>query len=134
VEFTPQSAELWKILVSGYNVPYNYLLRFTRDSIDQSNEAAIYLKQRGSEVRLISLPGDHLTPNGLSEDGLMVEEVEILVRKVRELLNDVVQGDWVREVQQQYALPSEVSTKRDDTGSKMNGNKKSGSSWEHDEF
>lgn len=63
-EFDPSPEETWRLLLSGYNIPRNLLIRFSQDELDldQSFSLARWLEKRGCQVTLTTQPGDHLTP------------------------------------------------------------------------
>lgn len=65
LEFEPSSNDTWALLLRGYNVQSNYLFKFRDDDIDQSPEAAVWLRRRGCDVRVVSVPGNHITPNSI---------------------------------------------------------------------
>jgi hypothetical protein len=65
LEFEPSSNDTWNLLLRGYNVQSNYLFKFRDDDIDQSPEAAVWLRRRGCDVRVVSVPGNHVTPNSI---------------------------------------------------------------------
>ena len=62
-EFSPSPAETLRLAASHYRQPRSLLVRFLRDSLDQSSRLLASLKQRpGDASSLLELPGDHLTP------------------------------------------------------------------------
>jgi hypothetical protein len=62
-EFSPSPEETLRLVGRDYRQPRNLLVRFNRDSIDQSPRLLAELQQRpGDASRLVELPGDHLTP------------------------------------------------------------------------
>jgi len=65
LEFTPSSNDTWNMLLRGYNVQSNYLFKFRDDDIVQSPEAALWLRRRGCDVRVVSVPGSHISPNSI---------------------------------------------------------------------
>ena len=84
-DFTPAPAESRALIRDGYAVPRSLLVRFEDDGIDESEEMAALLEGRGGEggeggdgaaaaggrvprVRLLRLPGSHITPCGADVD------------------------------------------------------------------
>lgn len=64
-EFTPTPEESLALIRSSYSVPSTLLLRFSDDSIDETEKVAAVLLSKfpGQSSRLI-LPGSHITPCG----------------------------------------------------------------------
>ena len=85
-EFSPSPQETLAQVSRSYLQPYNLLVRFRRDSLDQSARLLAVLQERsGDRSELLELPGDHLTP---SSAGLR-----------RQLL-----GDWADDPARQRAV------------------------------
>ncbi|MCT0208138.1 DUF1350 family protein [Synechococcus sp. CS-1332] len=62
-EFSPSPEETLLQISSSYRQPRNLLVRFSRDTIDQSGRLIDVLQARaGDASNLVELPGDHLTP------------------------------------------------------------------------
>lgn len=62
-EFSPSPAETLRIVSQIWRQPRNLLVRFQRDSLDQSARLLDALRQRsGDASELLEQPGDHLTP------------------------------------------------------------------------
>lgn len=62
-EFSPSPEDTLLQIGSSYRQPRNLLVRFSRDSIDQSGRLIGVLQARaGDASSLVELPGDHLTP------------------------------------------------------------------------
>ena len=63
-EFSPSPQETLLQVASSYQQPRNLLVRFNRDSIDQSQRLLDSLRSRpGDRSSLMELPGDHLSPS-----------------------------------------------------------------------
>ena len=63
-DFQPNSSELWELCKNNYDIKNNLIIKFNNDEIDQSNELMTNLRQRRSCIAdLITVPGNHLTPN-----------------------------------------------------------------------
>lgn len=61
-EFSPSPAETLRLVARHYQQPRNLLVRFNRDSLDQSNRLLAALLQRPDDAsRLMELAGDHLS-------------------------------------------------------------------------
>lgn len=65
IEFKPSPEETWKILETEYNVDKNILFKFDIDELDQSFELNKILRSKGLKTKLVTLPGDHITPNSI---------------------------------------------------------------------
>ncbi|MCP9834597.1 MULTISPECIES: DUF1350 family protein [unclassified Cyanobium] len=62
-EFSPSPEDTLVQIANSYRQPRNLLVRFSRDSIDQSGRLIGVLQARtGDASTLVELPGDHLTP------------------------------------------------------------------------
>jgi len=62
-EFSPSPQETLELVARGYRQERNLLVRFSRDSLDQSPRLLDTLRQRpGDASELLELPGDHLSP------------------------------------------------------------------------
>ncbi|MEB3361405.1 MAG: DUF1350 family protein [Synechococcaceae cyanobacterium] len=62
-EFSPSPAETLRIVSQTWRQHRNLVVRFHRDSLDQSGRLLDVLRQRaGDASELLELPGDHLTP------------------------------------------------------------------------
>jgi hypothetical protein len=62
-EFSPSPEDTLLQIGSSYRQPRNLLVRFSRDTIDQSGRLIDVLQARaGDASTLLELPGDHLTP------------------------------------------------------------------------
>jgi hypothetical protein len=62
-EFSPSPSETLRLVGANYRQPRNLLVRFNRDSIDQSQRLQAVLQARPQDqTQLLELPGDHLTP------------------------------------------------------------------------
>jgi hypothetical protein len=62
-EFSPSPTETLRLVSANYRQPRNLLVRFKRDSLDQSRRLEAVLRERlGDQTDQIELPGDHLTP------------------------------------------------------------------------
>lgn len=62
-EFSPSPQQTLQLVASGYRQPRNLLVRFNRDTIDQSQRLLAVLQARaGDQSQLQELAGDHLTP------------------------------------------------------------------------
>jgi len=62
-EFSPSPEDTLLQIASSYRQPRNLLVRFSRDTIDQSGRLIGVLQARaGDASTLVELPGDHLTP------------------------------------------------------------------------
>lgn len=62
-EFSPSPEDTLLQIGRSYRQPRNLLVRFSRDSIDQSGRLIGVLQSRtGDASTLLELPGDHLTP------------------------------------------------------------------------
>jgi hypothetical protein len=62
-EFSPSPEETLALVGRGYVQPTNLLVRFRRDSIDQSSRLLGVLQARPLDnSQLVELPGDHLAP------------------------------------------------------------------------
>lgn len=96
-EFKPTPNELWEILESSYTIEDNIVFKFTDDEIDQSLELAKAIRRGGGNVELISLPGNHLTPNVLdpsdSSISIFLKELSIQV----DVLADRLEGSSSRK-------------------------------------
>ncbi|KAJ1422442.1 hypothetical protein B484DRAFT_452377 [Ochromonadaceae sp. CCMP2298] len=77
VEFNPSPTETWQRVLQGYNVQRNFLIRFREDEIDQSNEAGQWMLRRGCEARILTVPGNHLTPNVIVPPELLEPAMKI---------------------------------------------------------
>ena len=63
-EFSPSPQETLEQVRRCYQQPHNLLVRFQRDSIDQSHRLLGVLQDRaGDQSTLLEFPGDHLTPS-----------------------------------------------------------------------
>jgi len=113
LEFTPDSEETWRILLQGYNVQSNIMFKFIDDQIDQSNELSLKLKQRGCDIKIKSLPGNHVTPNVLVAGTGGDTASTPFLRDLVMLLNDVSDKAWIeveRRRNENFMLPKTVST------------------------
>ena len=113
LKFTPTSEETWQLLLNGYNVQRNYMVKFIDDEIDQSNELSMKLRQRGCDVKITSLPGNHVTPNvlvaGVGGDTASVP----FLRHLTGLLNTLSDDAWLeveRRRNEKLMLPKKVSS------------------------
>ncbi|MEX1316440.1 MAG: DUF1350 family protein [Synechococcaceae cyanobacterium] len=62
-EFSPSPEETLRQVAASYRQPRNLLVRFSRDTIDQSSRLLGVLQARPDDASsLEELPGDHLTP------------------------------------------------------------------------
>lgn len=62
-EFSPSPEDTLRQIASSYRQPRNLVVRFSRDTIDQSGRLIGVLQARaGDASTLLELPGDHLTP------------------------------------------------------------------------
>ena len=62
-EFSPSPQETLHQVARSYRQPRNLLVRFKRDSIDQSSRLLGVLQSRAEDAtQLLELPGDHLAP------------------------------------------------------------------------
>lgn len=62
-EFSPSPEDTLRQIGSSYSQPRNLVVRFSRDTIDQSGRLIGVLQARsGDASTLLELPGDHLTP------------------------------------------------------------------------
>ena len=62
-EFSPSPEETLQQVARSYHQPRNLLVRFNRDTIDQSNRLLGVLQARTDDAsQLTELPGDHLAP------------------------------------------------------------------------
>ena len=62
-EFSPSPSETLRLVGANYRQHRNLLVRFNRDSIDQSQRLQAVLQARPQDqTQLLELPGDHLTP------------------------------------------------------------------------
>ncbi|MFM7424896.1 MAG: DUF1350 family protein [Elainella sp.] len=65
VEFTPSPEETNRLIVEAYQIPYNLLVKFTNDDIDQTRSLDQALQQRFPDSTTVQiLKGTHLTPLG----------------------------------------------------------------------
>lgn len=65
VEFTPTPAQTLKLVEDFYGVPYNLLIRFRTDELDQTRSLLGVLEAKfPNTTSLQRLPGNHLTPLG----------------------------------------------------------------------
>ena len=63
-EFSPSPPKTLREIQQNYRQPYNLLIRFTSDHLDQSTALHSILQSRDlDQSRLVTLPGDHLTPS-----------------------------------------------------------------------
>jgi hypothetical protein len=111
LEFVPDATETWQILLQGYNVQKNYMVKFIEDDIDQSKELAMNLQRRGCDAKIKSLPGNHVTPNvmvaGVAGDTASVS----FLRELVSLFNDVSDEAWTdieRRRAEKFVLPTSV--------------------------
>ena len=72
-DFNPTPEATWQLIREGYNIQKNVLFKFTDDNIDQSVELDNILRQRGCDVILLEVPGNHLTPNTMSLDSTSIQ-------------------------------------------------------------
>ncbi|MGL6133591.1 MAG: DUF1350 family protein, partial [Prochlorococcaceae cyanobacterium] len=62
-EFSPSPEETLRQVAASYRQPHNLLVRFNRDSIDQSSRLLGVLQARPDDASNVEeLPGDHLSP------------------------------------------------------------------------
>lgn len=62
-EFSPSPEDTLRLIGASYRQPRNLLVRFRRDTIDQSGRLIGVLQDRPDDAsELLELPGDHLTP------------------------------------------------------------------------
>lgn len=62
-EFSPSPAETLRLVSGQYHQPRNLLVRFDRDTLDQSGRLLAALRQRPDDATtLLECAGDHLTP------------------------------------------------------------------------
>lgn len=65
VEFTPSPTETNNLIAKGYQVRRNLLVKFTKDTIDQTSPLTELLQKRFPDmVTPLTLAGNHLTPLG----------------------------------------------------------------------
>ena len=105
-EFNPSPDETWDIIRTGYNVQKNVLIKFDQDSIDQSLDLAMRLKQRGCDVKVLSLAGNHLTPN--SPAAPSDQNNTLFSKKLATILNKLANDIWDdidEEQRKKYQLP-----------------------------
>jgi hypothetical protein len=63
VEFSPSPPETLALVRDRYRIPYNLLVRFNRDDIDETRSlAAVLFDKFPDTTRLERLPGTHTTP------------------------------------------------------------------------
>jgi hypothetical protein len=89
VEFTPSPEETWRRMLAGYNVQRNQFIRFEDDPLDQSDEAAAVLRDRGCDAGVTVLPGNHLTPNMGTMDGILGADSGMLSAQLLRILDSV---------------------------------------------
>lgn len=112
LEFTPSSEETWQLLLDGYNIQKNILVKFDDDEIDQSIDLAVNLRKRGCDANIRSLSGNHLTPNVLvSGVGGDTASAPFLSEMVN-LFNRISDDAWVeieRRRSEKFKLPAKAS-------------------------
>ena len=87
IEFNPNSTTTWNILSSYYRIKSNIIIKFNSDELDQSIELSSKIRKPNSiDIKLISLPGSHVTPNAISFDDPAVltflKELEFQLNKI----------------------------------------------------
>lgn len=105
-EFNPSPDETWDIIRTGYNVQKNVLIKFDQDSIDQSLDLAMRLKQRGCDIKVISLAGNHLTPNSPASSS--DQNNSLFSKKLASIVNKIANDIWDdidEDQRKKYQLP-----------------------------
>ena len=70
LEFDPSPEQTLSLIIDGYNIQSNALIRFSDDEIDQSHQLEAALKSRGGcDVDMTTLSGGHMTPISLVPGG-----------------------------------------------------------------
>ena len=112
LEFIPSSEETWQLLLDGYNIQKNVLVKFDDDEIDQSIELAVNLRKRGCDANIRSLSGNHLTPNvlvaGVGGDTASAPFVNDMIN----LFNRMSDDAWLeieRRRSEKFKLPEKAS-------------------------
>jgi hypothetical protein len=94
-EFSPSPEDTLLQIGSSYRQPHNLLVRFRRDTIDQSSRLLAVLQSRaGDASRLTELPGDHLAPAsaGLRQNLLGSWADDPSRQRAVELIADTIDG------------------------------------------
>ena len=110
INFTPTPTETLQIIKEGYNTQKNVLIKFKEDSIDQSDDLARVLYHRACDVKTITLPGNHLTPNTISQSD--DNRQESFQQELVSLVNSMSTKAWddISEVEnRRYYLPPSAS-------------------------
>ena len=112
LEFNPTSEETWQLLLDGYNIQKNVMVKFDDDEIDQSIDLAVNLRKRGCDANIRSLSGNHLTPNvlvaGVGGDTASAPFLKDMVN----LLNKMSDDAWLeieRRRSEKFKLPEKAS-------------------------
>jgi hypothetical protein len=111
INFTPSPTETLQIIRDGYNIQKNVLIKFKDDNIDQSDDLARVLYHRACDIKTITLPGNHITPNTItqSEDN----QQELFQQELVSLVNSMSMKAWddINEVEsRRFYLPPAVSS------------------------
>lgn len=141
IEFQPTPDETWNIISKTYNTYRNIIFKFDNDNLDQSLELTRILKLKGMEVKFITLPGDHTTPNSVDFDAkntitFFREIVSQLDRLCDEWWNDsgsfsISSSSSAGRDGRRY-LPSGGEEERRNIG--LSGRSRSSSDWDNDNF
>ena len=111
IEFIPNSTETWQLLLEGYNVQRNYMVKFDDDEIDQSVDLAVNLRKRGCDAKIKSLAGNHLTPNVIVAGTGGDTASTPFLRELVGLFNDASDDAWTeidRRRNEKLMLPVRV--------------------------
>jgi hypothetical protein len=111
IDFIPSPEETWQLLLDGYNVQKNVVMKFRSDEIDQSVELTEYLRRRGCDAVLKVMPGNHLTPNTMASGAAVGSDAESMtfLKELTKTLNDMALEAWSdAEIsrREKYRLPA----------------------------
>ena len=124
-EFIPNAGETWKLILESYNIQNNFVVKFKDDEIDQSKDLQYWLSKRGCDVRVLNTAGNHLTPNTLSSNDILLKELEFILNKV----TGASDANWERR--DQYAQISERTQGSKEKNSRLLGDS---STWDTDDL
>lgn len=94
-EFIPSPEETYQLLLKGYNVQENYLIKFTDDNLDQSSSLKYYLNKRGCDSIILETKGTHITPNTLNFNSDLIDKAQIqFLRELSRLLEMLSEQYW----------------------------------------
>jgi hypothetical protein len=112
LDFTPGPEQTWQLLLDGYNVQKNVIMKFVGDEIDQSIELSNYLRTRGCDSVLQLMPGNHLTPNSLTPGSAKTDpDMQKFLKELTRTLNTMAIEAWSEADvarREKYRLPSVV--------------------------